>query len=280
VLPPGSAPGTATATGTSGGAALSRGGFNRRRQSFRSHRAQDLNESDNIVIDFAPRAVGSWPPTNLDTLTRAPAPVIVGERSGSASERELTREPASERDRRGERERTRPRPDDDDDMDDSSECKRQKRGSSKPAMPLRPSYLSYAYLPESTPLPNEFNTPDPRSHLEVTVGEDGRQHVTFSDRNADRITHQMEDACAIQTIHPIPADVGVFYYEAEVLCTGRETNITLGFMLRGTDLNRLVGWDKGTYGWHGDDGKVFEQTGDGRSFSQPWKSKLMGMVVS
>jgi hypothetical protein len=154
-----------------------------------------------------------------------------------------------------------------DDEDEDTTTKRQKRGG-----PMsRPSYLSYTSFPPTTPLPAEMRTPCPRSHLLLSETDDGRPVVSFSDHNADEIKNIMEDAWALKTVHPIPPGIGVFYYEAEVLDRGKKGNITLGFMLKAADPRRLVGWDKGTYGWHGDDGKIFEQSGEGGNYSEPWK---------
>ena len=49
--------------------------------------------------------------------------------------------------------------------------------------------------------------------------------------------------------------------------------MSIGWMMAGVELGRLVGWDKGSWGWHGDDGMSFEEKGAGEDFSEKWGSK-------
>lgn len=36
------------------------------------------------------------------------------------------------------------------------------------------------------------------------------------------------------------------------------------------NMRRLVGWSKGSWGWHGDDGRLFAGQGMGERFSETW----------
>jgi beta-catenin-like protein 1 len=38
-------------------------------------------------------------------------------------------------------------------------------------------------------------------------------------------------------------------------------------------LGRLVGWDRGSWGWHADDGRSFEGQGRGEEFTEKWGSE-------
>ena len=47
---------------------------------------------------------------------------------------------------------------------------------------------------------------------------------------------------------------------------GREGFISIGFSEGDVPLNRLVGWESKSYGYHGDDGNIFEGNGRGRKY--------------
>ena len=40
----------------------------------------------------------------------------------------------------------------------------------------------------------------------------------------------------------------------------------IGFSARSVKLDRLPGWEKGSYGYHGDDGNAFEGSGTGKPY--------------
>jgi hypothetical protein len=48
--------------------------------------------------------------------------------------------------------------------------------------------------------------------------------------------------------------------------------MSVGYKVGKRSQNRLVGWDKGTFGWHSDDGMCFEQSGSGSDFAAKWTS--------
>jgi hypothetical protein len=135
---------------------------------------------------------------------------------------------------------------------------KRRRKDVQDAAPARPPYLSFTALPLSAALPNEFVTPPRHSKLELSTRDTGdlpnRPVVTFAPKHKG--DNGDEDACSILTTQPIPSGVGVYYYEVEVLSLGKVANLTIGWMTRNVQLNRLVGWDQGSWGWHGDDGKT------------------------
>jgi hypothetical protein len=116
-----------------------------------------------------------------------------------------------------------------------------------------------------------------RSHLELSGTADGRPVVMYVVSAADRASGRKLHPAAVHTVERIPAGIGAYYFEAEVLELGDKANITLGFMPPAANMRRLVGWDKGTFGWHGDDGMVFEQDEHGRTYSDPWQGKRANM---
>jgi hypothetical protein len=76
-------------------------------------------------------------------------------------------------------------------------------------------------------------------------------------------SHHEKDAAAARTNHPIPPACGVYYYEIEVLQRGVKGFISIGFSAGDVRLARLPGWEKRSWGYHGDDGNSFaaEKTG-------------------
>lgn len=246
------------------GASLSRGRFNRRRRSFRASRdgaeadSAPAADGDEFRIDFTSRLQSARRPTNADSIALVRPPIIV---QGEGS--------------------TRPRPDDDDDemggetAERASKFKRRKRDnpSTLAFEPSRPSYLSYTSLPETAVLPYAFETPDSTSTLTVSVIEskDMPPRPVVSVLPGTPLKGSMADACSILTTTPIPPGIGVHYFEAEVLSWGEQGYISVGWIHNQLEFRRLVGWDPGTWGWHCDDGKVFNQDGSsGTDFSEPW----------
>ena len=145
--------------------------------------------------------------------------------------------------------------------------------------PSRPTYLSYTTLDPSVPIPNEMLPPDSKSH--VTLEHRMRHRhlgiqsiMTFDhlamihgERNPDA------NASALRTTVPIPLACGIHYYEVEVIDAGDEGHMSVGWVQAGTRLGRLVGWEPGSWGWHGDDGKTFEGKGTVHDFGEKWGSE-------
>ncbi|XP_066145816.1 ran-binding protein 9 isoform X1 [Euwallacea fornicatus] len=74
------------------------------------------------------------------------------------------------------------------------------------------------------------------------------------------------DAASIQATHPIPATCGLYYFEVKIVSKGRDGYMGIGLSAQGVNLNRLPGWDKQSYGYHGDDGHSFCSSGTGQPY--------------
>ncbi|KAG2437400.1 hypothetical protein HXX76_006052 [Chlamydomonas incerta] len=74
------------------------------------------------------------------------------------------------------------------------------------------------------------------------------------------------DVGAIQANHPVPVNCTVFYYELTVLDGGISGKIAIGFADKNFKLTRQPGWEVGSYGYHGDDGKKFIGSGMGEDY--------------
>ncbi|KAE8597981.1 hypothetical protein XENTR_v10016662 [Xenopus tropicalis] len=75
-----------------------------------------------------------------------------------------------------------------------------------------------------------------------------------------------KDAASVRSTHPIPAACGIFYFEVKIISKGRDGYMGIGLSTQGVNLSRLPGWDKHSYGYHGDDGHSFCSSGTGQPY--------------
>lgn len=90
-----------------------------------------------------------------------------------------------------------------------------------------------------------------------------------------------EDNGCIRANNPIPVDVGLYYFEIKVLSTGSKGQLYIGLTHSGSDLSRAPGWDSGTYGFHGDDGKKFAAQSWGTNYGPIFRENdVVGCCVN
>ncbi|EGN92672.1 hypothetical protein SERLA73DRAFT_116956 [Serpula lacrymans var. lacrymans S7.3] len=95
----------------------------------------------------------------------------------------------------------------------------------------------------------------------LSLSYDGRELIYHGvSSSADK------DAAAARTIYPIPPACGIYYYEVEITSKGNKGNISIGFMGRDVKVSRLPGWEKNSWGYHGDDGSSFAAEGRGTPY--------------
>ena len=70
----------------------------------------------------------------------------------------------------------------------------------------------------------------------------------------------------MRATHPIPASCGLYYFEVRIVSKGRDGYMGVGLSAQGVNMNRLPGWDKQSYGYHGDDGHSFCSSGTGQPY--------------
>ena len=75
-----------------------------------------------------------------------------------------------------------------------------------------------------------------------------------------------KDAASVRTAVPIPASCLLYYFEIKVLSKGRDGYMGIGLAAQGVNMQRLPGWDKQSYGYHGDDGNSFGSSGTGQPY--------------
>lgn len=104
------------------------------------------------------------------------------------------------------------------------------------------------------PVPSAFSKSDIGRHLTL----DSDALVVDYSGNDD----SMKYASSVRADNPIPASgVAVYYFEVTVLEEGERGNIGLGICNGVVQLEKMPGWEGGSFGYHGDDGNVFKESG-------------------
>ncbi|XP_015610415.1 ran-binding protein 9 isoform X2 [Cephus cinctus] len=111
---------------------------------------------------------------------------------------------------------------------------------------------------EETPLPRSWSPKDKYSYIGLSQNN-LRVHYKGYGK-----THK--DAASVRTTHSIPAACGLYYFEVKIVSKGRDGYMGIGLSAHGVNVNRLPGWDKHSYGYHGDDGHSFCSSGTGQPY--------------
>ncbi|TWU72496.1 hypothetical protein ED733_001840 [Metarhizium rileyi] len=115
---------------------------------------------------------------------------------------------------------------------------------------------------EFMPLPSQWNKADSGGSIEFLAT--GRALKFIGSRNHSERDHE---AAAVRADHPMPAECGLYYYEAHIIYGKRDdTTIAIGFATKAASLSRPVGWEAESWGYHGDDGRCFTGQNIGRPF--------------
>jgi len=111
---------------------------------------------------------------------------------------------------------------------------------------------------EETPLPRCWSTKDKYNYIGLSQSN-LRVHYKGHGK-----THK--DASSVRATHPIPASCGLYYFEVKIISKGRDGYMGVGLSAQGVNMNRLPGWEKHSYGYHGDDGHSFCSSGTGQAY--------------
>jgi Ran-binding protein 9/10 len=134
---------------------------------------------------------------------------------------------------------------------------------------LAPSHRGMTYdIIESNPpreeeplpqLPSRWSEQD--RHPGLDIMSDG-QDLRYSGSASKAET----EAASVRTDRPMPIGCGIYYFEVEIKQKSKDTAIALGFSTSDASLERLPGWETHSWGYHGDDGKMFFGEHSGRSY--------------
>eukprot|EP01133_Synstelium_polycarpum_P014865 gene14865-17578_t len=114
----------------------------------------------------------------------------------------------------------------------------------------------YGHFMKLMDLPTMWSSKDKSAHLDL--GSDGLK-VSY------KVTKEGSDAALIRANYPITPSCGIFYFEVRVISKGRDGYIGVGVCPQNMPLTRLPGWEKNSYGYHGDDGHLFKGAGSGKN---------------
>lgn len=134
------------------------------------------------------------------------------------------------------------------------------RNSSTSSMPDPISQRYRSVDERETPLPRHWNANDKSALLGLS-----ENCLTVHYKGQGK-THR--DAASIRTTYPIPTSCGIYYFEVKVISKGRDGYMGIGLSTSNVSLSRLPGWDKNSFGYHGDDGNMFCSSGTGQPYSQ------------
>ncbi|GLI64316.1 hypothetical protein VaNZ11_007541 [Volvox africanus] len=83
------------------------------------------------------------------------------------------------------------------------------------------------------------------------------RNAALNDKYTVRFVANSSDVGAVQADYPAPPSCLIYYFEITVVAPGSNGTIGVGFAHSSHNVTRHVGWDAGTFGFHGDDGKTF-----------------------
>ncbi|KAI9018044.1 concanavalin A-like lectin/glucanase domain-containing protein [Phycomyces nitens] len=104
-------------------------------------------------------------------------------------------------------------------------------------------------------LPSSWNSLDKSYHIQIRKNSLGLFYTGPGKYDSD--------AASVRSNYPVPPQCGIYYYEVKILSKGENGYIGIGFSGPTNDLDRLPGWDKKSWGYHGDDGFCFSGSGSG-----------------
>lgn len=107
-------------------------------------------------------------------------------------------------------------------------------------------------------LPRQWSSKDKSTY--ITLSEDGL-NVHYKG-----VGKSHKDAAAIRASNSIPRSCLLYYYEVKIISKGRDGYMGIGLAASGVNMHRLPGWDKQSYGYHGDDGHSFNSSGTGQPY--------------
>ncbi|WAR12872.1 RANB9-like protein [Mya arenaria] len=126
---------------------------------------------------------------------------------------------------------------------------------------------------EETPLPRSWSAKDKFNYLGLT-----QNNLRVHYKGVGK-THK--DAASVRASHPIPSACGIYYFEVKIISKGRDGYMGIGLAAQGVNQNRLPGWDKQSYGYHGDDGNSFCSSGQGEPYGPTFSTgDVIGCCVN
>lgn len=134
---------------------------------------------------------------------------------------------------------------------------------------IAPSHRGMTYdIIESNPPVEDDVMPLPSHLSSVDKYKDLDLFNEGLDVKYNGVTGKELEAASIRSDRPMPAQCGIFYYEVTIIQKHKDCVVAIGFSAAKVSLERLPGWEAESWGYHGDEGKVFAGAQNG----QPYKS--------
>lgn len=112
---------------------------------------------------------------------------------------------------------------------------------------------------ELMPLPSRWSDQDKYPGLDISNnGLDVRYSGAASKADIE--------AASVRADFPMSPACGLYYFEVTVNSKSKDTAIAVGFSTSEASLERLPGWETHSWGYHGDDGKMFSGEHSGRNY--------------
>lgn len=144
-----------------------------------------------------------------------------------------------------------------DSVEEAAHMHRYKRRSSESRLCVN-GICSVHSRDQLLPAPTGFSDADKAEHLECSA--DGL-NVNYNGPGPNQ--RNEKDAASVRTDHPIPAKgLALYYFEVTIVDQGDTGRIGVGLCDRNVKLEKMPGWEVGSYAYHGDDGLLFRQTGN------------------
>mmetsp|Transcript_16510 Transcript_16510/g.28622 ORF Transcript_16510/g.28622 Transcript_16510/m.28622 type:complete len:439 (+) Transcript_16510:62-1378(+) len=135
------------------------------------------------------------------------------------------------------------------------------------------AYYQSILGPNGPQLPTAWSSKEKYSMLDLS---ESNLRVTYTGQGKSDA-----EAAAVRANHPIPVSCGIYYFETKVVNKGRDGFIGVGFCAGDVSLNRLPGWERNSYGYHGDDGNSFRGSGSGAPYGPTFSTgDVVGCCVN
>jgi len=112
---------------------------------------------------------------------------------------------------------------------------------------------------ELMPLPSRWSEQDRYPGLDIT-------NNGFEVKYSGQPSKADIEAASVRADFPMSPACGLYYFEVTINSKNKDTAIAVGFSTAEASLERLPGWETHSWGYHGDDGKMFSGEHAGRSY--------------
>ena len=115
-------------------------------------------------------------------------------------------------------------------------------------------------------LPTNWCRTNVSQFVEFSHGKDNFYRCNYRKPFQTVFGNYDDDVGSVMADHPIPLSCDIYYFEIKIISQGKGGKISIGLREAGTNLHRQPGWEQGSCGYHGDDGRKFRASGYGEQY--------------